>query len=458
MGAAKRKVQPPIRANVKEKQFVYTSFAADYEGKTDKHVLQGTHMQNCDCTGGKLRLMGVLNDCRSPKENVVLNLPRQVELPTALYELNRRDGDTAKRAICMIMKNGDLYTITTSSSWWLPYNVGKNSKGILVYDEQNKQALVFVGEEGVFMYNIDAGQWCTKKQMLPMGCYIKGRLFGATPQGKLVYFSPFNPRFYQETLEDGGEVQLPQELGEIVDIAGVGDCVYVFCEYGIFRLQVMASAREFCITVVPYTGGRIFRDSACATLQNGGEVFFMTTDGLCTVKGEKVVCFGPLGKICVDCKQGTCKSWLVENKYVVEVQELYGEKHRFAVDLETKQAYPFVHYDCMTTCLGGALIVRERSIYYLCMHHGQNNAGSMFFQALLDFGTNKKKLLKRLAFTGYNGALGYVESEYGKRSFYADCGEGGVDIHLQGKVFTLHLENYNNNCLTGMTADVVTLQ
>ena len=459
MGESKVNVLTPIRVKTKQKLFTYNEFAAEYEGKVGKHVLYGRNLVNCDCTGGKLRLMNMIDSCLSPNTGFAFQLQKTDEEPNALYELKRRKGDVEQRVVCFTLSNGDFYVAASShTSVGKLYNVGKNCKGVFAYDEQNLQAIVFVGEEGAFMYSVEAGQWCTKKKLLPMGCFVKGRLFSATKQGQLVYFAPFAPRAYQDTMEDGGEVQLPQETGGIVDIAGVGDCVYVFCEHGILRLKAAASARDFSFESVPYNGGRILSGSARATMQNGGEVFFMTTDGLCTVQEKHVTHFGKKGKLLIGGNETSCRSWLVDCKYVVSVTDIYGQAHTYAIDLQTKQAYPFKTYACMTTGGGKTLMTIDRYVYYLRVHNGANATENMSFETLLDFGTNKQKLLKRLAFSGCEYCYGYVESSYGKRDFYARCGEGGADIHLKGSVFKLVIHNSKENCITGMSADVVTLQ
>lgn len=458
MGAMKTNALTPIHVKTKKKQFTYNEFAADYEGKTGEHVLQGKTLENCDCTDGKLQLMNTFDPCRLSNTGFVVELPNLSEQPNAIYELIRRKSSTGQRVICCTQSNGDLYVISGShTSNGKLYNVGKNSKGIFAYDEQNKQVLLFVGEAGVFMYSIDAGQWCTQKALLPMGCYVKGRLFCATHQGQLVYFAPFAPREYQDTMEDGGEVQLPQEAGNIVDIAGVGDCVYVFCEYGIVYLKATASARDFHLQIVPYSGGKIFKGSACATMQNGGEVFFMTSDGLCTVKEKQVTHFGMIGKMVVQLNGASCQSWLVDNKYIVKLNDMFERAHAYAIDLKSKQAYPFTMYPCMTSGGGKTLIAVDESVAYLRIHKGTNQIHYMRFETSLSFGTNKKKLLKSLLFSGYDSCYGYVESEYGRINYYAKCGEC-IDINLKGTIFKLSIQNSKENCLTGMTADVVTLQ
>ncbi len=458
MGISTAKAKAPIQVKTKQKQFVYHSFAADYEHKTGKDVVQGTYMLNCDCTGGKLRLMNSMELCKHPKTGSAILLP-QSPAPKALYELRRVVGETENVVFCYTVENGDLYVAaSTSGTKGKLYNVGKDAKGVLVYDQEKKQALMFVGEEGAFMYSIEAGQWCTKKKLLPLGCFVKGRLFSATEQGKLVYFSPFDSTFYQETMEDAGEVQLPQEAGKIMDVVGVDTYVYIFCEYGIFRLTVAASARDFYLENVPYGSGEIMGNSACATTHNGGEIFFMTSHGLHTLNGKKVVAHGNIANVSMSSKLPICKAMQVDGKYLVQFISVNSETLTFAVDLETKQAYPSDMYDYTTAVPGGALSIMDNFLCRLRMNDGESYENNMVFEAKMYFGSAKMKLLKNVCLLGTGEVQLQVKSEHGHRKCNAGGEQGFKKVDLKGVCFTLRITCGRGQCVSGLIVDVVTLQ
>ncbi len=452
------KGKAPIQVKTQRKRFVYRSFAADYEGKSGDDVAQGTRMENCDCTGGKLRLMNTLEACISPSTGFSIKLPSS-PAPTQLFQLKKMINGTERIVYCYMVENGDLYVAAvTGGGQGKLYNVGENSKGILVYDAEKAQALAFVGKAGVFIYNIQSGQWCTTKSFLPLGCFVNGRLFTATTDGKLAYFSPFTVTSYQETMEGAGEVALPETVGKIVDIVDVNEYVYVFCEYGIFRLKAAASARDFCLETVPYNGEKIIGGSACATTHNGGEIFFMNTHGLHTLNGKKAVCHGKVAKEMIKPEQSGCKGMQVDEKYLLYFENIYSEKVAYAIDLETKQAYPISRYENATACLGGVFVEKNNYLYRLRIHDGTSSPNSLTFETPLYFGSSKTKLLKSVQVFGTGSTNLYITSEYGACERTVEAAGKSVNVHLKGDCFTFRFSCYRNSCITGFAADVVTLE
>jgi hypothetical protein len=285
---------------------------------------------------------------------------------------------------------------------------------------------------------------------------LKGRVFSATKQGELVFFKPYDVRETAGTMYDTGRIQLPAESGVIVDMVGAGDYVYVFCENGIFRVKVTANAYQFVIESVPYGGGNIIAGTACAT-SNNGEIFFVASDGVCTLNGKTVTRHGSLNGVSVKIRGGSGRSMQVDDKYVVGVDDNYGTRSWFAVDLLTKQAYPCDVPAYTTACLGGAIGVYNNQIFRLRMHNGGSLYKETIFQTTLNFGTDKEKVLRSLFVDGMGGCWGYVESEYGRKEFDLVAGEGVSAIRMKGKRFTVRLQMATGCIFNGMTAEVDTL-
>lgn len=124
------------------------------------------------------------------------------------------------------------------------------------------------------------------------------RMFATTAgeQNAVCYSDDLDPTNWNETLSEGGYIQLLDERGKLLKVVDFLNYVYIFREYGISRLSAYADQQDFQVVNLYVAGGRITPGSVC---QCGGNVMLLGSDGLYCFDGYdmsrrlKNICFEP---------------------------------------------------------------------------------------------------------------------------------------------------------------------
>ncbi len=94
-------------------------------------------------------------------------------------------------------------------------------------------------------------------------CVHEERVF-AVAQGKrnaLWYSSAFDPYNWNVSAQEGGYIEFDGTLGEVNVVKSLGDYLYIFCDYGIYRLSVYAEQSQFALKKIYSACDRIYAGS-----------------------------------------------------------------------------------------------------------------------------------------------------------------------------------------------------
>jgi hypothetical protein len=175
--------------------------------------------------------------------------------------------------------------------------------------------------------------------VLPTACFALGRYFFVEKPYTLWYSKPYAPCDHEDSINDGGNVRLPSEYGTIVGVAAVNEYVYVFYEYGISRIKVGGSAREFRVYPLAYGGGKIHGDSLGVSAIGERQIVFLAEDGLYSLRGESV------NRICKELAikpfHGKCDCYHAEfdGKYFLSYTSEDGTRKAVVADMATGKGY-----------------------------------------------------------------------------------------------------------------------
>lgn len=101
-----------------------------------------------------------------------------------------------------------------------------------------------------------------------------------------VWFSDaFDPYNWNVSLDEGGYISLDGSMGEVLRVLSFQDYVYIFCEYGIYRLTAYSDQMQFSIKRLHCDCGRIYKDTITSC---GAFVAFVTSDGVYAMDGYDV--------------------------------------------------------------------------------------------------------------------------------------------------------------------------
>lgn len=166
-------------------------------------------------------------------------------------------------------------------------------------------------------------------------CVHKERIFGVDEDGIKLYFSAaLDPTNWNESLTEGGHIDLADGSGTIKKLVSFKDALYIFKEYSIYKLNVYGNQTEFNLSKVFESNNLIYSDSACVC---NNTIIFMADDGFYTFDGYN--CNKILKGIypLVNCKKNVkgCyfnhKYYLTCNLFVDE--NVFGDETYYTEDL-----------------------------------------------------------------------------------------------------------------------------
>jgi len=119
-------------------------------------------------------------------------------------------------------------------------------------------------------------------------CAHNGTLFVVKDQSYryvIHYCTDLNPANIQSNFANMKSITLPDTCGNIIKLVSFNDYLYIFCDYGIYRLVSYESKKKLYIEPVYYGTTNIFRESI---VMAGSKIVFTARDGVYTFTGLKV--------------------------------------------------------------------------------------------------------------------------------------------------------------------------
>ena len=110
----------------------------------------------------------------------------------------------------------------------------------------------------------------------------------AVVEGKrnsLRFSDDFDPYNWNVSLEEGGYINFDGSLGSVNTVKSFENYLYIFCDYGIYRLTAFADQTQFSMKKVYASGGKIFADSV---KECGEYIAFASQDGIYLFDGYAV--------------------------------------------------------------------------------------------------------------------------------------------------------------------------
>lgn len=390
-------------------------------------------VNNCDVTGGSARVgVGV--------ESLTLANGRGV-----IYDWSLSSPQTFLYCgdhFAVLSEENKLYFYDlTTRKFLLHYDFGGKMKCVEAQDATGAYDLYFCGEAGLFIYDKTNGVTrVSALACLPVGCVFQGRIFTASNDA-IVYGAPFSKGDFEESIDDGGKIVLPSETGEVVDMAATSEAVYVFCSYGIWKLTISGSARDFSLEKVGFTGVKILKGSACPVACSKGEkVFFFTQYGIQSLdkSGVKSICQNltfPIKRT-----GQVCEHAYLDGKVVYNYRAKDNSVRNVVIDVETEQGYHSFTAEGLSDIRGQAVGVVDSIVYMIESGRGLpiHRPAEMIAENC-DFGVSGLKTLRKLRVFG-EGQITLDVSVGGRSKTFDLSLENGVaeaDVKLRGEHFRL---------------------
>ncbi len=117
-----------------------------------------------------------------------------------------------------------------------------------------------------------------------------GRMFGIGDPDypQRIWFSALDdPSDFNISESAGGYIDIPDMIGNAIDIISYFDVLYIICRYGIVALNSLSVQSDFSLENIYYANSEIFSGSVCVC---GNRIIFSTRYGVYCLNGSSVKC------------------------------------------------------------------------------------------------------------------------------------------------------------------------
>ena len=175
----------------------------------------------------------------------------------------------------------------SNSLHWLYEMEFESAPITLAYKKQNNDAIIISDGKQMKIWETNYSPYTVyNTPIITDMCMHEGVLFCCLkdPAFKIWYATDLNPEKVGDINSYSGYITLPEGLGNAKRVITFDENVYVIREYGISKISFIQ--KNFTVSEVYASNTQIFANTACVC---GNLMLFMTTDGLYTFNGARVV-------------------------------------------------------------------------------------------------------------------------------------------------------------------------
>ncbi|MBQ8428066.1 MAG: hypothetical protein IJX18_02295, partial [Clostridia bacterium] len=335
--------------------------------------------------------------------------------------------------------------------------VSSKAKFLTFSDILGKVSLVIILPGGIWTFA--NGEWFTKVcegSFNGVACVFNHRIFAVQPDKRIRYSAPYERGNFADSADDGGYINVLENIGNIRQLVVVENEVYCLCDEQIFRLTGDGAARDFRVEKVAYGGGNILARSGAAC---GDKLVFLAREGLYSVQQGKVAPISVSTSLSGLSPAAYAEAAATENRYYLPCTTTASEKKTLVLDMTTGEA-SFTRYTPVLCLYNGSMYgVDEENRVFEFLSDYPLDEGFSFERKREAFGDYRDKTLKRLWLYGEGelrlrvvGRNGVVEKNLTLSKEGAEC-----PILLKGKTFDVRFTLSVGSLLTGLKAETLQL-
>lgn len=252
--------------------------------------------------------------------------------------------------------------------------------------------LLCSADDGLFMIEDGTAYACSSAPKFTSIAIHNERVFGSVngTHNQVWFSDDFNPSNWSVSETEAGYINFADDFGEAIKVVSFLGYLYVFREYGIFRLTAYGDQNDFILKKVFTDTGRIYKDSIVLC---GDKIMFCAEDGIFAFDGYDAVV---VAKECpkVKNKNTLCCAYLDNCYYIAcNLEECDGDVNNAVVkfDTEKKQICVLADVSVASFC---TVKTHNGSDILCCMNGEYQNRLGMLSKSGCVFSNPTKKVYK----------------------------------------------------------------
>ncbi|MDE5602165.1 MAG: hypothetical protein K2J16_06680 [Clostridia bacterium] len=208
-----------------------------------------------------------------------------------LYRRVKQDGAHDDRLIAQLTDGQFYYTSMYTLDTWHAIDTFIISADVTAvnYNFKGKDMMLFATGRNLLLILDDTTPYVITNtpEFTSLAVHNERIYAGVNGTNNQVWFSDdFNPTNWNVSADEGGYINFSDECGEVLRVVSFLNYLYIFREYGIFRLTAYGDQNEFLLKKVFTDTGRIVKNSIEVC---GDKIIFYAEDGLFAFDGYEVV-------------------------------------------------------------------------------------------------------------------------------------------------------------------------
>ena len=207
-----------------------------------------------------------------------------------LYKRMTSAGAYDDRIVAHLTDGHFMYTSVFKNDTWHDINslVMRGDVCAVSYN-YNGEDVLLLSSNVDYLYFIKGSDplVCTEAPKFTSITVHNERIYGSVngTQNQVWFSDDFNPSNWSVSSDEAGSINFADECGEVIKVVSFLNYVYIFREYGIFRLTAYGDQSEFLLKKVFTDTGRIIKNSIELC---GDKIVFYAEDGLYAFDGYTV--------------------------------------------------------------------------------------------------------------------------------------------------------------------------
>lgn len=208
----------------------------------------------------------------------------------------KENGEDADRIVVQLLDGTAWHTKLYENDEWHMYpgvQIIDNAQAVNYnYNGEDVMILCSSTNDKMFFLNGDDAKVCSAAPHFSCIAVHNERVYGGFngEQTRLWFSDDFNPANWNVSTTEAGYIDFADGMGDILKLISFQNYLYIFREYGIYRLTAYGDPSDFILKKVITDTGRLCKDSI---VQCGDRIVFYAGNGLFSFDGYTAT---PIGK------------------------------------------------------------------------------------------------------------------------------------------------------------------
>lgn len=194
--------------------------------------------------------------------------------------------DGAARFAILISHDGGVDYCVKGDLEWRHISEPRAYTSGAIYYINSDPCLFIAGPYGVEWFTNNAFYTAIEKEVIDICVHYERLFIVVAEKHNSVWFSKSgNPTVWDHDIDKGGYINFDGTLGEVNTIKSFNNYLYIFCDYGIYRLTAYGDQTQFNLKKIYTSSGRIYAKSVTLC---GEYIAFVGEDGIFLFDGYDV--------------------------------------------------------------------------------------------------------------------------------------------------------------------------